>query len=178
MSVGKDSILRAANADAKKTEVKAETKPAEEVKAPVKAEAAPAAKKAVAKKKPAEPTPEEKLAVINTEFVRQYGDGYDEFTLEDMGDELEETYQLALKKEDLGYDIPHVDGWDGDGDNGEDETPAEDPEPEQAPAAPEVHTAVGPAAVKTPADANSKSAMSAVERIRLLREQKAAAAKK
>ena len=45
MSVGKDSILRAANADAKKTEVKAETKPAEEVKAPVKAEAAPAAQK-------------------------------------------------------------------------------------------------------------------------------------
>ena len=28
MSVGKDSILRAANADAKKTEVKVETKPA------------------------------------------------------------------------------------------------------------------------------------------------------
>ena len=51
MSVGKDSILRAANADAKKTEVKAETKPAEEVKAPVKAEVAPAAKKAPAKKK-------------------------------------------------------------------------------------------------------------------------------
>ena len=37
MSVGKDSILRAANADAKKTEVKAETKPAEEVKEAVKA---------------------------------------------------------------------------------------------------------------------------------------------
>ena len=50
MSVGKDSILRAANADAKKTEVKTETKPAEEVKAPVKAEAAPAAKKTAAKK--------------------------------------------------------------------------------------------------------------------------------
>ena len=32
MSVGKDSILRAANADAKKTEVKVETKPAEEVR--------------------------------------------------------------------------------------------------------------------------------------------------
>ena len=30
MSVGKDSILRAANADAKTTEVKAEAKPAEE----------------------------------------------------------------------------------------------------------------------------------------------------
>ena len=50
MSVGKDSILRAANADAKKTEVKVETKPAEEVKAAAKAEAAPAAKKAPAKK--------------------------------------------------------------------------------------------------------------------------------
>ena len=49
MSVGKDSILRAANADAKKTEVKAETKPAEEVKAPVKAEAALAAKKTTKK---------------------------------------------------------------------------------------------------------------------------------
>ena len=49
MSVGKDSILRAANADAKKTEVKAETKPAEEVKAPVKAEVAPAAKKTTKK---------------------------------------------------------------------------------------------------------------------------------
>lgn len=46
MSVGKDSILRAANADAKKTEVKA----AEEVKEPVKAEEAPAAKKAPAKR--------------------------------------------------------------------------------------------------------------------------------
>ena len=52
MSVGKDSILRAANADAKTTEVKAEAKPAEEVKAPAKSEAAkaPAAKKAPAKR--------------------------------------------------------------------------------------------------------------------------------
>mgnify|MGYP007064448939 CR=1 FL=1 len=56
MSVGKDSILRAANADAKKTEVKAETKPAEEVKAPAKAEAAPAAKKAPTKKTAAKKT--------------------------------------------------------------------------------------------------------------------------
>lgn len=48
MSVGKDSILRAANADAKKTEVKAETKPA--------AEAAPAAKKAPAKRTAAKKT--------------------------------------------------------------------------------------------------------------------------
>ena len=52
MSVGKDSIMRAANADAKTTEVKAEAKPAEEVKAPAKSEAAkaPAAKKAPAKR--------------------------------------------------------------------------------------------------------------------------------
>ena len=50
MSVGKDSILRAANADAKTTEVKAEAKTAEEVKAPAKAEAA---KAAAAKKAPA-----------------------------------------------------------------------------------------------------------------------------
>lgn len=56
MSVGKDSILRAANADAKKTEVKAETKPAEEVKAPVKAEVAPVAKKAPAKRTAAKKT--------------------------------------------------------------------------------------------------------------------------
>lgn len=131
---------------------------------------APAAKKTVAKKKLAEPTPEDKLAVINAEFIRQYGEGYDEFTLADMGDELEETYQLALKKEDLGYDIPHVDGWDG-----VEETAPEQEEEEEIPApAPEVTTASGPAAVKAPADANSKSAMSAVERIRLLREQKAA----
>ena len=46
MSVGKDSILRAANADAKKTEVKAAAK----------AEAAPAAKKAPAKKTAAKKT--------------------------------------------------------------------------------------------------------------------------
>ena len=58
MSVGKDSILRAANADAKTTEVKAETKMAEEVKAPAKAETAkaPAAKKAPAKRTAAKKT--------------------------------------------------------------------------------------------------------------------------
>lgn len=125
----------------------------------------PAAKKAVAKKKPAEPTPEEKLSVINTEFVRQYGEGYDEFTLEDMGDELEETYQLAIKKEDLGYDIPHIDGW-----NSEDETSAEEPAEESAPA-PEYSAPVAP-----PADANSNGAMTAIERIRKLRAEKEAAA--
>ena len=58
MSVGKDSILRAANADAKTTEVKVEAKTAEEVKAPAKAGAAKAlaAKKAPAKRTAAQKT--------------------------------------------------------------------------------------------------------------------------
>lgn len=60
MSVGKDSILRAANADAKKTEVKVETKPAEEVKAAAKAEAAPAAKKTTAARKTTRKAPAKK----------------------------------------------------------------------------------------------------------------------
>ena len=57
MSVGKDSILRAANADAKKTEVKAETKPAEEVKAPAKKTAA---KKTTAARKTTRKAPAKK----------------------------------------------------------------------------------------------------------------------
>ena len=66
MSVGKDSILRAANADAKTTEVKAEAKTAEEVKAPAKAEAAkaPAAKKAPAKRTAAKKTTTAKKTTI------------------------------------------------------------------------------------------------------------------
>lgn len=68
MSVGKDSILRAANADAKTTEVKAEAKPAEEVKAPAKSEAAkaPAAKKAPAKRTAAKKTTTAKKTTITT----------------------------------------------------------------------------------------------------------------
>lgn len=68
MSVGKDSILRAANADAKTTEVKAEAKTAEEVKAPAKAEAAkaPAAKKAPAKRTAAKKTTTAKKTTITT----------------------------------------------------------------------------------------------------------------
>ncbi len=72
MSVGKDSILRAANADAKTTEVKAEAKPAEEVKAPAKSEAAkaPAAKKAPAKKTAAKKTT---TAAKNNNHKEDYG---------------------------------------------------------------------------------------------------------
>ena len=51
MSVGKDSILRAANAEAKNTETKAEpVKPAEEAKAPAEAKKA-APKKTTTRKK-------------------------------------------------------------------------------------------------------------------------------
>ena len=51
MSVGKDSILRAANAEAKNTETKAEpVKPAEEAKAPAEVKEAPKAKATTAKK--------------------------------------------------------------------------------------------------------------------------------
>ena len=50
MSVGKDSILRAANAEAKNTETKAEpVKPAEEAKAPAEVKEAP--KKTTTRKK-------------------------------------------------------------------------------------------------------------------------------
>ena len=74
MSVGKDSILRAANADAKTTEVKAEAKTAEEVKAPAKAEAAkaPAAKKAPAKRTAAKkPTTAKKTTTTKKTTTRK-----------------------------------------------------------------------------------------------------------
>ena len=141
-------------------------------KAPTAKAPAPAPKKAAAKKKPAEPTPEEKLKVVNEEFIRQYGEGYEELELE--GEELEEAYQLAVKHEDLGYDIEHVPGWDGsdDGDGGDDnggEDPddsgdaGDDPEPEDETPAP---------GVKAPADAGSASGQSAIDRIRAMRAKK------
>lgn len=132
------------------------------------------AKKAVAKKK-AEPTLEEKVAVINAEFVRQYGDGYDEISAEDLGDDLEETYQAALKHEDLGYDIEHVPGWDGNG--------GDDPEPEDETAASEEEEAPAPApspapaGTTRPAGANAPAGETALERIKRLRAEKEAAAK-
>lgn len=141
---------------------------------------APRAVRKAAPTKPSGPTREEKLAVVNAEFVRQYGEGYEELDID--GEELDETYALAMKKEDLGYDIPHIDGWD-------------DPEPEPAPAPKRVvrKTSTVPTpqpepepeeeeeekpvqqAVEAPSDANSPSGMSAIERIRALRAQKQAA---
>ena len=139
------------------------------------------APRAVRKVKPAGPTREEKLAVVNAEFIRQYGEGYEELDID--GEELDETYALAVKKEDLGYDISHIEGWDD---------PEPEPEPEPTPASkrvarkpvaapvlqpePEPEEEEKPApAVQAPAEANSQSGMSAIERIRALRAQKQAA---
>ena len=144
--------------------------------APTAKKATPAAKapakKAVTKKK-AEPTPEEKLKVVNEEFIRQYGEGYEELELE--GAELEEAYQLALKHEDLGYDIEHVPGWDGsddgDADGGEeyagDNDGGDEPDPE-----PEDETPAPTPGVRPAADAGSSSGQSAIDRIRAMRNKK------
>lgn len=150
--------------------------PSEEEKKPAAAPAAkkatPAAKapakKAVTKKK-AEPTPEEKLKVVNEEFIRQYGEGYEELDME--GEELEEAYQLALKHEDLGYDIEHVPGWDGsdDGDSGDGEEYAGD---EDGAGEQEDETPAPTPGVKAPADAGSSSGQSAIDRIRAMRNKK------
>lgn len=144
-------------------------KPAKTVDAPTRkspAAKASAPKKSAAKKKPAEPTPEEKLKVVNDEFVRQYGEGYEELELE--GEELEEAYQLALKKEDLGYDIDHVPGWDGSEDEGGDE-PEDAPEPEEES---EEEAPAKTSGVKAPSDAGSASGQSAIDRIRAMRNKK------
>ena len=129
------------------------------------AEPAPAkkavAKKPVAKKtvpvKKAEPTPEEKLAAVNEEFKRQYGDGYEDLEL--SGSDLDEAYALAIKHQDLGYDIPHVDGWNSE--------PQATPEPQAAPE-PEPAPAEEPAVA--PEVQSSKSGQLAIERIRAMRE--------
>lgn len=128
------------------------------------AEAAPApAKKPLMKKKaapqPAEPTPEEKKQVVIAEFIRQYGDEYD---YEPEPDEVEELYPVALKKEDLGYDIPHLDGWDAPAVEAKSKPkPAARPKPQPEP---EPEEADGVSAE------SSDSAMSAIERIRKMRE--------
>lgn len=136
-------------------------KKAPATKAPAKKAAAPA------KKKPAEPTPEEKLAIVNKEFIRQYGDEYDPLELE--GKELEETYQLAIKHEDLGYDIDHVEGWDSVEE--EDEQPEEVPEPPKKQPA-RKSTAAATIPVTPPLDANSTEGKRAVDKIREMRERR------
>lgn len=154
---------------------KEEKKPAEapaSKKAPTAKAPAPAQKKAAAKKKPAEPTPEEKLKVVNDEFIRQYGEGYEELELE--GEELEEAYQLAIKHEDLGYDIEHVPGWDGsdDGDGGDDNGEEDTDDGGDAGNEPEPEDETPTPGIKVPDDAGSSSGQSAIDRIRAMRAKK------
>ena len=80
-------------------------------KAETSVEVKPSAKKTLrAKKEPEGPTTADKLKVINEEFVRQYGDEYEELTEEDL-DSVDEMYEKALAHRDLGFDIDHIPGW-------------------------------------------------------------------
>lgn len=124
---------------------------------------AAAPKKQVTKKKVAELSDEEKLKIVNEEFIRQYGDEYEELDL--SGSELEEMYQLAIKHEDLGYDIPHVSGW-----NGEEADPEPEPEPDPEPEPVQKPTP----GVRPPKDAGGESGQTALERIRAMRNRKKA----
>jgi len=131
----------------------------------------PVAKKPTAKKVTSEePTLEQKLKVINEEFIRQYGNEYEEITADDLGGDLDSTYALAVKREDLGYDLDHVPGWDA-----KPEVPTkpkskaapkvEEPKPE-----PEAVPEPQPQTAATPQPSGSATAQSALERIKAMRE--------
>lgn len=144
--------------------------------APAFQEEAPAKPKSVVKKSaakkvaPEEPTLEQKLKVINEEFVRQYGNEYEDITADDLGDDLDSTYALAVKKEDLGYDLDHVPGWDA-----KPEVPAK-PKPKAAPKVeepkpePEVTSESQPQTAAAPQPSGNATAQSALERIKAMRE--------
>lgn len=144
--------------------------------APASQEEAPAKPKSVVKKSaakkvaPEEPTLEQKLKVINEEFVRQYGNEYEDITADDLGDDLDSTYALAVKKEDLGYDLDHVPGWDA-----KPEVPAK-PKPKAAPKVeepkpePEVASESQPQTAAVPQSSGNATAQSALERIKAMRE--------
>lgn len=127
---------------------------------------APVQKKSVAKKKATGPTAEEKLKVVNEEFIRQYGNEYDELELE--GEELDELYQLAIKHEDLGYDIEHVPSWNTFKETEQEESRQLKPETKQAELQPESNVP----GVNVPEDVGSSSGQSAIERIRAMRARK------
>ena len=109
------------------------------------------------------------MKVINEEFVRQYGNEYEDITADDLGDDLDSTYALAVKKEDLGYDLDHVPGWDA-----KPEVPAK-PKPKAAPKVegpkPEPEAAPEPQPqTATSQSSGSTTAQSALERIKAMRE--------
>lgn len=131
----------------------------------------PATKKPTAKKaapeEAKEPTLEQKLKVINEEFVRQYGNEYEEITVDDLGDDLDSTYLLAVKKEDLGYDLEHVPGWDA-----KPEAPAK-PKPKATPKVEESEPKAAPEPqpqAAAPQPSGNATAQSALERIKAMRE--------
>lgn len=123
-------------------------------------------KRTVKKAQPqSEITMAEKKQIVINEFIRQYGDEYD---YEPEPEEIEELYPIALKHGDLGYDIPHLEGWD----KPVEEVKAKvkpvkvkvnEPEPEPEPES-EQNSDDGVSAE------SSDSAMSAIERIRKMRE--------
>lgn len=174
-------IIESLSAEIEKNSPKEEVKKESKAPKPETEALKPIAKKPLAKKAtPAGPTAEEKLAVVNKEFVDQYGSDYEPLDLE--GEELEEAYALAVAHKDLGYDIEHVPGWveGGAAPAAPKKTPRKpapepEPEPEKTPveeSEPEAE-AEAPAGINPPADAGSESGMSAIERIRALRAAKA-----
>lgn len=145
------------------------TAPASQEEASVKPKSV--VKKSAAKKvAPEEPTLEQKLKVINEEFVRQYGNEYEDITADDLGDDLDSTYALAVKKEDLGYDLDHVPGWDA-----KPEVPAK-PKPKAAPkveepkSEPEAVPEPQPQTAAALQPSGNATAQSALERIKAMRE--------
>lgn len=123
----------------------------------------PVTKKSVAKKVTSEePTLEQKLKVINEEFVRQYGNEYEEITTDDLGSDLDSIYALAVKKEDLGYDLEHVPGWDA-----KPEAPAK-PKPKPVSKVEDSKPEAAPEPESQPS--GNATAQSALERIKAMRE--------
>lgn len=131
----------------------------------------PLAKKSAAKKvAPEEPTLEQKLKVINEEFVRQYGNEYEDITADDLGDDLDSTYALAVKKEDLGYDLDHVPGWDAKSEVPAKPKPKAAPKVEEPKSEPEAAPEPQPQTAAAPQPSGNATAQSALERIKAMRE--------
>lgn len=137
----------------------------------VSAKPKPVAKKPTTKKAaPEEPTLEQKLKVINEEFIRQYGNEYEEITADDLGDDLDSTYALAVKMEDLGYDLDHVPGWDAKPEVPAKPKPKATPKVEESKPEPEAASEPQPQTAATPQPSGSATAQSALERIKAMRE--------
>lgn len=158
--------------DSKEVEDKsilAETVKSEDSEQVVKPVVKKATKKPVAKENVV--SDEEKLKAINDEFVRQYGDEYESLTIDDLGSDLESTYILALKKEDLGYDLPHVPGWDAKPEAASKSKPkAVKAVPVQEEPKPQIEISTDAGAAAPQPSAGSTTAQSALERIKAMRE--------